>query len=164
MFTGDQSGVWLYRALHRAGFSNGEHSSDVQDGLQLHHCAITAVCHCAPPDNKPQPTEMSNCSSFLERTIDLTQPRVFLSLGQIAWQAMLALALRRNWLDRRHKFGHGAVIELSAGRRLIGCYHPSQQNTFTGRLTEDMLDQVLAVARKWVETATAASEMSARTQ
>jgi uracil-DNA glycosylase family 4 len=147
MFTGDQSGIWLYRALHRAGWCNQEHSERTDDGLTLLNCAITAVCHCAPPDNKPRPDEIRHCRQYLERTWDLCRPRVILALGRIAWGETIGIAVRRQWLERRHSFAHGAVIGLSGKRHVVGCYHPSQQNTFTGRLTESMLDEVLHRAR-----------------
>jgi uracil-DNA glycosylase len=152
MFTGDKSGEWLYRALYRAGFANRAESVSRDDDLRLIDCSITAVCHCAPPDNKPTPSEISACGSFLSETFDVTPARVYMALGQIAWQAVVGEARRRGWyVGPRPKFGHGAVCELSGGRWLLGSYHPSQQNTFTGKLTEAMFDAVFKKARNLLE-------------
>lgn len=143
MFTGDRSGDWLYRALHRAGLATQAESVSVDDGLELIDCSITAVCHCAPPDNKPTREEVGHCREWFENTVDLVKPRAFLALGQLAWRAVIDLARSQDWYRGRiPKFGHGATVELTDGRHLIGSYHPSQQNTFTGRLTEEMLDDV----------------------
>ena len=152
MFTGDRSGLWLYRALHKAGFANQAESATADDGLRLINCAITAACHCAPPDNKPTRQELTECRPWLQQTVELLQPRVFLALGQIAWQATVDELRRINWYSgRTPKFGHGAVAELADGRSLVGSYHPSQQNTFTGRLTEPMFDRVFEQIRKLLE-------------
>jgi uracil-DNA glycosylase family 4 len=149
MFTGDRSGQWLYRALHKAGFANQARSESRDDGLALIDCAITAVCHCAPPDNKPTRDEQANCRSWLSATIDLVPVKILLALGQIAWDACVDEARRRKWLTgRRPKFAHGEQIPLAEQRWLLGSYHPSQQNTFTGRLTEPMLDAVFQTARR----------------
>ena len=148
MFTGDRSGEWLYRALHKAGFASQPTSLHAKDGLKLTGCAITAVCHCAPPDNKPLPNEIANCRPWLIKTIDLVQPRVLVALGQIAWKAVLAETRRRGWHHGKlPKFAHGAQAALEGQRWLLGSYHPSQQNTFTGKLTEPMLDAIFASAR-----------------
>jgi uracil-DNA glycosylase family 4 len=151
MFTGDRSGEWLYRALHKAGFANQASSDCRDDGLELIDCAITAVCHCAPPDNKPTPDEIANCREWLSTTIDLVQPRVLLALGGIAWKAVVNEARIRAWHSGRvPPFGHGAKHALTDKRWLLGSYHPSQQNTFTGKLTEAMCDRVFATVRQLI--------------
>jgi uracil-DNA glycosylase family 4 len=151
MFTGDRSGEWVYRALHRAGFATQPHSQHRTDPLRLIDCAITATCHCAPPDNKPTRDEIAACRAWLSDTFDAVPARVYLALGKIAWDAVVDEARRRGWfLGARPKFGHGASASLSAGRRLLGSYHPSQQNTFTGKLTEKMFDTVFERARQWL--------------
>lgn len=153
MFTGDRSGDWLYRALHRGGFASQAESSSRDDGLRLTNCVITAICHCAPPANKPTATEQANCAPWLQATFDLVRPRVLLALGKIAWDGTLRHMKAEATPDQRKqlqacKFRHGAEYQLPSGIWLIGSYHPSQQNTFTGRLTEAMLDDVVARARK----------------
>jgi uracil-DNA glycosylase family 4 len=148
MFTGDRSGEWLYRALYKAGFANQAESRTRSDGLRLDDCAITAAAHCAPPGNKPSGEELANCHEWLARTIDLLPVVVFLALGQIAWRAVVAEARRRAWYaGPMPKFGHGAQTPLTGGRWLLGSYHPSQQNTFTGVLTEAMFDRVFRRAK-----------------
>jgi uracil-DNA glycosylase family 4 len=143
MFTGDRSGDWLFRAMHRAGFANQTEATDAEDGLELDNALITAVCHCAPPDNKPIADEVANCRPWLEQTIETTKPSVFLALGKLAWDQLIRYFRSADlWIERVPKFGHGAEVELVDGRTLLGSYHPSQQNTFTGRLTEVMLDDV----------------------
>jgi uracil-DNA glycosylase family 4 len=149
MFTGDRSGQWLYRALHKAGFANQSESVSRDDGLRLIDCAISAAAHCAPPGNKPLPAELANCSGWLTETVDLLPIRVFLALGQIAWRTIVIEARSRAWYSgAMPKFGHGEQIEFAGGRWLLGSYHPSQQNTFTGKLTEPMFDRVFATARR----------------
>ncbi len=151
MFTGDASGDWLYRAMHRAGFASQPYATDRDDGLRLIDCAITAVGHCAPPGNKPTREEMENCRPWLEATIELAPARVYLALGRIAWDALSRHAAGRGWLtDARPKFGHGAVVGLNRKRWLLGSYHPSRQNTNTGVLTERMLDEVFEQAKALV--------------
>jgi uracil-DNA glycosylase family 4 len=148
IFTGDRSGDWLYRALHKAGFANQAHSVSVDDGLKLTGAAITAVCHCAPPDNKPTVDEIANCQEWLEATVDLLPVQVFLALGQIGWQAVVRLARRRKWFTgAAPRFGHAAKAQIGQDCWLVGSYHPSQQNTFTGRLTEEMLDDAVMTAK-----------------
>jgi uracil-DNA glycosylase family 4 len=154
MFTGDKSGEWLYRALHKADFANQPESTRRDDGLELEDCAITAICHCAPPDNKPSPEEIAHCRDWLNATLDLVQPQVLLALGQIAWKGTLGAARERGWqVGKAPPFGHVAVCPLAEGRWLVGSYHPSQQNTFTGRLTEPMFDAVFATVRRLVDEA-----------
>jgi uracil-DNA glycosylase family 4 len=137
MFTGDRSGDWLYRSLARAGLCNQETSVSIEDGLRLRGVLITAAVHCAPPDNKPLPDEMANCSGYLKELINCRQWRGVLCLGGIAW----ASVLRVYGVKPVPKFGHGVEFVLP-GTAVLGSYHPSQQNTFTGRLTEAMLDEV----------------------
>jgi uracil-DNA glycosylase family 4 len=151
MFTGDRSGDWLYRALHKAGFASQPTATRMDDGLELRDCAIAATCHCAPPDNKPTPQEVANCRTWLTETIDLVPARVYLALGQIAWQSMCLQLKQRRWLSgKQPKFGHGASVPLAEGRWLLGSYHPSQQNTFTGKLTEPMFDAVFSTAKSLI--------------
>jgi uracil-DNA glycosylase family 4 len=149
MFTGDRSGDWLFRALHRAGFANQPTATDRNDALQLVDCAITAAAHCAPPDNKPLPTELAHCHDWLAETFDLVPARVYLALGQIAWRVVVVEARRRGWLDgAMPKFSHGAKVPLAGERWLMASYHPSQQNTFTGVLTEAQFDRVFRAVRR----------------
>ncbi|HEY2147126.1 MAG TPA: uracil-DNA glycosylase [Pirellulales bacterium] len=149
MFTGDRSGEWLYRALFKAGFANQPECSSPEDGLRLIDCAITATAHCAPPDNKPTPQELANCQTWLDQTVDLLEPRVLLALGQIAFRAALTQARRKNWYSGpMPKIGHGAKVKLVNNRWLLASYHPSQQNTFTGKLTGPMFDGVFKTARQ----------------
>ena len=152
MFTGDRSGDWLYRALHRAGFANQAESASLDDGLRLNHCAITAVCHCAPPGNRPLATELDHCAHWFHETLSLVPAKVIVALGQIAWQTVVKYSLKEGWITgKRPRFGHGAEVALTESRWLLGSYHPSQQNTFTGRLTESMLDAVFASARRQID-------------
>jgi uracil-DNA glycosylase len=154
IFTGDASGDWLYRALHKAGFCNQPTSVSIDDGLELIDCVITAVGHCAPPDNKPTPEELAACQPFLARTIELVQPRVLVALGGIAWKATLAELKAASALEKKAPpFKHGAEVPLTAGRTLIASYHPSQRNTFTGLLTEPMFDAIFTAARHHVGAA-----------
>lgn len=150
MFTGDDSGNWLFRALHRAGFANQPHADHRDDGLRLMDCAITAVGHCAPPDNKPARDEIAACRHWLAATVDLLAGvRVFVALGAIAWRESLREFDRRGWrAGRLPAFGHGEAVDLTGGRWLVGSYHPSRQNTNTGVLTEAMLDAVFTQVRQ----------------
>ena len=151
VFTGDRSGDWLFRALHRAGFANQPTSIHKDDGLKLTDAYVTAACRCAPPDNKPLPQELASCRPFLLREIELlTNLRVILGLGKIGFDTTFdALrALGKTSLKSRPKFAHGAEAPVSESITLLGTFHPSQQNTFTGKLTEPMLDAVFARARE----------------
>lgn len=152
MFTGDRSGDWIYAALHRAGYASRPTSTAAGDGLVLTGVRIVAAVRCAPPANRPTPLERATCGHWLDRDLELAAPglRSLLALGAIGWDATLAAARRLGWeVPRpRPRFGHDARTELRTpeGRtlRLHGSYHVSQQNTFTGRLTEEMLDAVIA--------------------
>ncbi|HEU4330721.1 MAG TPA: uracil-DNA glycosylase [Lapillicoccus sp.] len=151
MFTGDRSGDWLYAALHRTGYASQPTSVASGDGLVLTGLRIVAAVRCAPPANKPLPAERDTCGHWLDRDLALAAPRLrsVLALGSIAWDATLASARRLGWTVPRPKprFGHGVESTLTTDRgqdvRLVASYHVSQQNTFTGKLTEPMLDAVL---------------------
>lgn len=152
MFTGDSSGDWLYRALHRAGFANQPLSRSRDDGMKPRDVYISAVCRCAPPDNKPTPHETANCSGFLRRDFEALRGglRVAVCLGQIAFANCLKLltAAGAPAPKPRPQFAHGAEFDLGpAWPRLVASYHPSRQNTNTRRLTEPMLDAVFARVR-----------------
>lgn len=153
MFTGDRSGDWLYRALHRAGFANQGTSQSRDDGLELRNCFVSSVVRCAPPGNKPLPTEITSCRPFLARDCELLpNVRVVLALGKIGFDNAFSLYKDRLGLDcARPLFGHAVECPLPGGLLLLGCFHPSQQNTFTGKLTEEMLDSVIARARALAE-------------
>jgi len=173
MFTGDRSGDWLYAALHRAGFANQPEAVRRGDGLRLRDAYVTAIVRCAPPANKPLPQERDNCLPYIERELELLErSRVIVALGSFAWDgALRAIRALGGEVPRpRPRFGHGAEARVNRpapvqrkqqaidGKRvspdgggrwtLLGCYHPSQQNTFTGKLTEEMLDGVFARARE----------------
>jgi uracil-DNA glycosylase len=150
IFTGDRSGDWLFAALWRAGFANQPTSVSRWDGLSLRDCFVTASVRCAPPANRPLPVERDNCLPYLVRELSLlSRVRVIVCLGAFAWDVALRAvrALGEPQPRPRPRFGHG--VAASVGRfTLLGCYHPSQQNTFTGKLTEGMLDDVFARARE----------------
>ena len=154
MFTGDRSGVFLYRALYDAGFANQPSVINVDDGLQLSKVYIAAAARCAPPDNKPLPSEILNCRPYLERELDILRPRAVLALGKIGWDVFLAILKHRGTIASRgrYRFAHGAEVDFpAAGLRLFGVYHPSQQNTQTGLLTPAMYAQVLRRIRRFLE-------------
>ncbi len=156
-FTGDASGGFLYSALHRAGFANQPTAVERGDGLALKGLYITAVGRCAPPANKPTPTELDHCQPYLEREIEWIRPKVIVCLGRIAFDRLLRMFAMR---DPDITFGHGALYKLQPGRSaayawmlkgnhwLLCSYHPSQQNTQTGKLTMQMFDQIWAKARE----------------
>ena len=155
MFTGDRSGDFLYAALHRAGFANQPTSVRRDDGLALREAFITAPCRCAPPGNKPLPDELSRCSVWLDREVALLPSvSVVLALGSIGWGAALSHFARRGLAIPRPRpqFGHGAEAKIPGGPVLLGCYHVSQQNTNTGKLTAKMIDAVLARAKVLMRT------------
>jgi uracil-DNA glycosylase family 4 len=149
MFTGDRSGEWLYAALHRAGLANRAESERRGDGLRLRDAYVTAVVRCAPPANKPTTAERDTCLPYLERELELLERcRTIVALGAFAWDGVLrtARALGVEVPRPRPRFGHGAEARLGERWRLLGCFHPSQQNTFTGKLTVPMIDAVFARA------------------
>lgn len=147
MFTGDRSGDFLYASLHRTGFANQPTSVARDDGLRLTGAWITAPVRCAPPANKPTTLERDTCRPFLERELELLDAQVFVPLGGFAYQGLCSILGVRP----RPAFAHGVEVALPGGRWLVGSYHVSQQNTFTGRLTEPMLDAVLLRARELAE-------------
>jgi len=153
VFTGDRSGDFLYQALYRAGFANQPTSTHRGDGLELKNAYIAAAVRCAPPDNKPLPSELANCRPYFERELELIQPRVVLCLGSIAMRVYLGVIKRAGKISSlsAFPFHHGASYELGNDLpRLFASYHPSQQNTFTGKLTEAMLERVLIEIRKFL--------------
>jgi uracil-DNA glycosylase family 4 len=154
MFTGDRSGDFLYAALHKAGFANQSSSENCDDRLRLENVYISATCRCAPPENKPLPEEISNCRGYLERELEILKPKAILALGRIAWDAYLEILKLRGVIASRalYKFAHGAQAAVALGApRLFGVYHPSQQNTQTGRVTPAMYAQVLRRIRRFLE-------------
>jgi uracil-DNA glycosylase family 4 len=154
MFTGDRSGDWLFRALHKAGFANQPASVHRDDGLQLDDCYITATLRCAPPQNKPTPEEIANCRPYLLREIEwLKNVRVILGLGRIGFDNALS-AFSEVYdlnLSLRPQFGHGVEYALNSRLTLLGTFHPSQQNTFTGKLTEAMFDKIFRRVRQLLQ-------------
>jgi uracil-DNA glycosylase family 4 len=149
MFTGDRSGDWLYRALFQAGLANQPRSAHAGDGLHLDRVLITAAARCAPPANRPLPDELARCSGWLALDLRRASPRVVVALGAIAFKAVLTVSPHMGWVvpKPRPAFAHGKELELAGGPWLLASYHPSQQNTFTGRLSEVMLRSVFDRAR-----------------
>lgn len=155
MFTGDRSGDFLYQALYRTGFASQPHSVSREDGLKLQNAYISAALRCAPPANKPLPGELKNCRLYFETEIELLRPRAILALGGIAMRAYLDLLKKHGEISSHAEFPfrHGASYALPNGLpRLFASYHPSQQNTFTGKLTEAMLEAVLRDVRNFLES------------
>ena len=151
MFTGDRSGDWLYRALHRAGLASEPTSGHRDDGLRLHGALVTAAVRCAPPANRPTPTERHACRSWLATELEMLDgARVIVALGAIAFEEVLRSTVGSAGKMPRPKprFAHLAEVPLPAGRTLLASYHPSQQNTFTGKLTEPMFDRVWIRAKE----------------
>ena len=154
VFTGDRSGEFLYKMLHKAGFASQPISLHRDDGLRLHNAYVTATIRCAPPGNKPSPEEIENCRGYIERELEVLRPKAVLALGQIAWDAYLDILKRRGAIPSRatFPFSHGAEVALPGGLpKLFGSYHPSQQNTQTGRLTETMFLRVLRRIGQYLE-------------
>jgi uracil-DNA glycosylase family 4 len=144
VFTGDRSGDWLYRAMHRAGYANQPTSEHVDDGLQLQDAYVVAAVRCAPPENKPTVDERDTCLPYLEREMALLdRVEVVVVLGSFAYQVVAGMTGMRS----RPKFGHGVEATLPDGRTVVCSFHPSQQNTFTGKLTEPMFDAIFERAR-----------------
>ena len=147
IFTGDRSGDWLFAALHRAGFANQPHATDLDDGLVLDNCYITMPVRCVPPQNKPTSEEKNNCAPYFARELELVSPKVLLCFGAIGFASVCkTLDIRP-----RPKFVHGEIHKTEAGVTVVNCYHVSQQNTQTGRLTEEMLDDVFASVQGLIE-------------
>ena len=149
MFTGDRSGDWLFGALHRAGYANQPTSVRADDGLRLSDAYVAAAVRCAPPANKPTVEERETCLPYLVRELDLLrQVQVIVVLGQFAYDVVARLLGVR---PRRPKFGHGVEVPVDGGRTILCSFHPSQQNTFTGKLTEPMFDAIFSRARQLSE-------------
>ncbi len=155
MFTGDRSGDWLFGALHSAGFSTQPDASHRADGLELRDAFLTAAVRCAPPSNRPTPDERRNCRPFLEREMNHFLPRLrcIVALGGFAWDHVLRILRDRRFAVPSPKpaFGHGVEVPLPDGPLLLGSYHPSQQNTFTGTLTREAFDGIWSRARRAIQ-------------
>ena len=155
MFTGDRSGDFLYAALHKVGFANQATSLHRDDGLRLKNVYVSATCRCAPPDNKPLPSEIDNCRAYLERELAILKPKALLALGKIAWDGYLEILKQRGLIKSRvaYAFGHGNEAEFPGDSpRMFGVFHPSQQNTQTGRLTPIMYERVLGRVHQFLQT------------
>lgn len=151
MFTGDASGEFLYPALHRARFASQPDSHQHDDGLTLIDLYITAICRCAPPKNKPTQQEMDNCRPYLEREIDLIRPKIFVALGRIAFESLLRIYSTEHTSGKAY-FAHGAAYRLLPSASWLVCsYHPSRQNTQTGRLTAEMFDTIWQKVRELLD-------------
>jgi uracil-DNA glycosylase len=156
-FTGDASGGFFYPALYRAGFASQPDSRSRDDGLVLTDLYTAPVCRCAPPDNKPLPEEMINCQPYLERELEIIKPKVIVVLGRIAFDRILKIFSTGHWLSDEGQsiktlvFGHNLAYRHSNGFWLVCSYHPSQQNTLTGKLTKEMFDQVWEKSRNLLE-------------
>jgi uracil-DNA glycosylase family 4 len=153
VFTGDRSGDFLYKALYETGFANQPTSTHRGDGLKLKNAYVAAAVRCAPPANKPLPSEMANCLPYFEKELELIRPRAILALGSIAMRTYLGVLKARQQIKgfAAYPFGHGASYELGDGLpRLFISFHPSQQNTFTGKLTESMMVDVLLAIREFL--------------
>jgi uracil-DNA glycosylase len=144
VFTGDRSGDWLFASLHRTGFASQPTSRQLGDGLRLDGAFVAAAVRCAPPANRPLPAERDNCLPYAARELELLRPRVIVCLGAFAWDSACRLLAIRP----KPRFGHAAEHALDGGPVLLGSFHPSQQNTFTGKLTEEMMDAVFGRARE----------------
>jgi uracil-DNA glycosylase family 4 len=155
VFTGDRSGAWLFRAMHRAGLANQETSTHADDGLRLRDVWVTAPVKCAPPANRPLPAERDACAPFVTRELAVLEPAVVVCLGAFGY----ATACRHYGVRPRPRFGHGVEVVVDGGPVVLCSYHPSQQNTFTGRLTEPMLDAVFHRAAELAEVARGAGSL-----
>jgi uracil-DNA glycosylase len=162
-FTGDASGYFMYPVLHRTGFANQPNGTHRGDGLELSDAYITATARCAPPDNKPNPEEIANCAPFLDRELEgLKNVRVVVALGQIGFDAYLNSLKRRGILRGRkalYVFGHGVTYDMPDGKVLLASYHPSNQNTATGKLTEAMFTEIFRKARRLVQAGAAGGQV-----
>ena len=153
-FTGDKSGEFLYRALYDVGFANRPVAVQRDDGLALTDAYITAAARCAPPDNKPLPSELAHCRPYLERELEILKPKAILALGKIGWDVYLGILKAQGFIVSRaaFPFGHGVEVDLpQVGTRLFGVYHPSQQNTSTGKVTLPMYANVLGRVKRYLK-------------